>query len=99
MDFVDIFAPLGESLHFWCHIRVFSALGFGDDDTTARQFHYKIRVVVGDITIGFDVIELEIYGEVVLGVGQDIRTVFQKSGEVPFKLIVTYGNSVEYGLF
>ena len=87
LDFVDIFAPLGESLHFWCHIRVFSAFCFGDDYTAIFKPNYKIRVVVGDITVGFDIIKLEIYGEVVLGVGQDIGTVFQKSGEVAFKLI------------
>ena len=33
LDCVDIFAPLGESAHFWCHIRVFSTFCFGDDYT------------------------------------------------------------------
>ena len=84
VNFVDIFAPLGESAHFWCHICVFSAFCFGNDYTPICKFNYKIRVVVGNITIGVDIIKLEIYREVVLGVGKDIGAVFQESGEVAF---------------
>ena len=98
VNFVDIFAPLGESPHFWCHICVFSAFCFGNDYTPICEFHCKIRVVVGNIAIGVDIIKPEIYREVVLGVGKDIGAVFQESGEVSLKLIIAR-DSVEHGLF
>ena len=53
-------------------------------------FDDEVGVVVGDVAVGFDVVEAEVDGKVVFGVGDDVRALLKECGKAEFEVAVAY---------
>jgi len=51
-------------------------------------FDDEVGVVVGDVAVGFDVVEAEVDGKVVFGVGDDVRALLKECGKAEFEVAV-----------
>lgn len=88
LDAVDVCAPLAQALHFERYIEVFLPFGFNDEDAFVGEFDKKVGIIVGNIAVGVDIVELEMDGEIIFGVGDDVAAIFEKAGKDKFKMAV-----------
>lgn len=95
---VDVVTPLFEALHLKGDVKVFEAFGLDDKELTGRFLDDEIGEVIGDFAFGVDIVNLELDGEIILYVGDDVGAVFEEAGEFKFQGAVA-DNSVEDAFF
>jgi len=67
---------IGVDVAFWWHVQVFKTFGLDNENPFVRKLYKEVRVVIGDITIGVHIIQLEVHCHIILGVGNHIGAVF-----------------------
>ncbi len=85
--FGSVLAPLAQPGHFLRQIDFLAAFGLDDPDPAVDGSHKKVRCVGGQLTVGFDVFDLEAHGHVVLAEGLHVGRVLQERCKAQFQAV------------
>ena len=85
---IAVVAPLFEAFHFKGDVEVFEAFGFDDPELVWAGFDDEVGVVVGDVAVGFDVVEAEVDGKIVFGISNHVRALLKECGKAELEVAV-----------
>src|SRR6202035_2491743 len=73
--------PLLEALHLQRNVEFFQAFCFYNEEFAGRFLYDEIGKVVGNLSLGVYVVDLELNCQVVFDVRNNVRTIFQERRE------------------